>query len=154
MLPLADGIGDGGAGIHSLQGAGDNGDLGGAAHAGACDGIGQIHEEGADAGFLQEGAEDDKQHDKGGADGDGGGEDTAIEVIEQVVDEIAQGGLGVIIGEPPGAVDGEQPHDHDERNAGGAAAQLHQQQDAMMPKTIWVVPMRLAIWMILFCSMA
>ena len=71
-----------------------------------------------------------KQHDKGGADGDGGGEDTAIEVIEQVVDEIAQGGLGVIIGEPPGAVDGEQPHDHDERNAGGAAAQLHQQQDA------------------------
>ena len=41
-------------------------------HAGACDGVCQIHEEGADAGFLQEGAEDDKQHDKGGADGDGG----------------------------------------------------------------------------------
>ena len=60
----------------------------------------------------------------------GGGEDAAIEVIEQVVDEIAQGGLGVIIGEPPGAVDGEQPNDHDERNAGGTAAQLHQQQDA------------------------
>lgn len=126
----ADGIGDGGAGIHSLQGAGDNGDLGGAAHAGTRDGVCQIHEEGADAGLFEEGAEDDKQHDKGGADGDGGGEDAAIEVIEQVVDEIAQGGLWVIIGEPPRPVDGEQPHHHDQRDAGGTAAQLHQQQDA------------------------
>ena len=126
----ADGVGDRGAGVHPHQCAGDDRHLGRAAHAGARDGVGQVDKEGADAGLFQKGAENDEQHDKGGADGDGGRKDAAVQVVEQVIDQVAQGGFGIVAGQPPGAVNGKQTYHHDKRDTRGTAAQLHQQQNA------------------------
>ena len=59
----------------------------------------------------------------------GGGENAAIEVIKQVIDEVAQGSFGVVVGQPPCPVNGKQSHHHNERDPGGTAAQLYQQQN-------------------------
>ena len=60
------GIGHGGTGDRALQGGCDNRHLGGAADALAGQGVGQIDKQLAHAGFLQEGAEEDKQENIGG----------------------------------------------------------------------------------------
>ena len=80
------GVAHGGAGDHAAQSGGDDSDLRRAAAGPAGDAVGAGDEEIADAGGLQEGAEDDEQDDKGGTDTDGGADDTSGG-IEQVVDD-------------------------------------------------------------------
>ena len=114
----ADGVGDGGAGGHALEGGGYDGDLRGATGGGTGHAVSKVYKEIGDACPLKEGAEDNKHDDELGADVDRRGK-YAVDTVEYRVDETVKGYAG------GKGVDDQRACDEKYGQAYAAAAQLY-----------------------------
>ena len=126
----AHGICHGRAGDNALQGAGHHGNLGGAAGEPAHQSVGHLDEVVGNAGPLQEGPEDDKDHNELGAHVNGGGQN-ALLAIEQVADGVVQLAPEAGVGKSGSqGVHQEAPGHDQDGQAHASAADLRQRQNA------------------------
>ena len=126
-----DRVGYGRTGVHPFQSTGNDSNLGRTAGREACDGVGQVNEEGTDPGLFQECAEQNEQDNETNADADGRTHDGNVGIEQLIYDrtngfqEIKSAFKRTVIKDIGDETAGD---DHD-RNPGHTAAQFKQSND-------------------------